>query len=97
METQNTSLEEQNVDYDAELLKEAIAEDEEKTPSTNVQKDYEQSKKFSTPSQEREPEEVSPSIGSSFNSENKQSDSSAEGNPESFRAMAQEVSPQSDE
>ncbi|WP_404790644.1 hypothetical protein [Altericista sp. CCNU0014] len=97
MKDQSTSLDEQNVDYDAELLKEAIAEDEEKTPSTNVQKDYEQSKAFSTPSQERDPEEISPSLGSSFNPENKQSESSAEGNPENFRAMAQEVNPQADE
>jgi hypothetical protein len=85
----------QNTDFDAEVLKEEIAGDKEKNPSVNVQSDYEQSKNFSMPSHELSPEEISPSLGSSFSADNKQSESSAEGNPDNFLSMAREIDPES--
>jgi hypothetical protein len=91
----NSSIDDQNADFDAEVLKEEIASDKEKSPSVNVQSDYEQSKNFSTPSHELSPEEISPSLGSSFNTENKQSESSSEGKPENFLSMAREIDPAS--
>jgi hypothetical protein len=95
MTVTNSSIDDQNIDFDAEVLKEEIAGDEEKSPSVNVQSDYEQSKSFSTPSHELSPEEISPSLGSSFSPDNKQSESSAEGNPENFLSMAREIDPES--
>ncbi|HEY9828275.1 MAG TPA: hypothetical protein V6D19_22785 [Stenomitos sp.] len=83
--------ENENTSYDAELLKDAIAEDEAAAPETNISKDYAQSKQFSTPDHELAPEEVTPSLGSSFNPLNDASESTAEGNPENFREMAQEL------
>jgi len=94
--TTNTNLEDQSLDYDAEVMKEEIAEDKTEAPSVNIEKDYERSKQLSTPEHELSAEEVSPSLGSSFNPNNKQSESSAEGNPENFRTMAQEISPEDD-
>jgi hypothetical protein len=95
MTVANTSIDDQNIDFDAEALKEEIADDKEKSPSVNVQNDYEQSKKFSTPSHELSSEEISPSLGSSFNPDNNQSESSAQGNPENFLSMAKEIDPES--
>lgn len=92
----NANIEDQNLEYDAEAMKEAIQKDEVKAPSVNVQNDYEQSKKFSTPDHELSAEEVSPSLGSPFNPNNKDAESSAEGNPENFLSMAQEVNPDSE-
>jgi hypothetical protein len=93
----NTSnIGDQDSDFDAEVLKEEIETDESKSPSVNVQTDYERSKEFSTPDHELSPEEISPSLGSSFNSANKESESSAEGNPENFLEMAQEIKQASD-
>lgn len=94
MATINTNLEDLNSDYDAEVLKEEIAEDKTKAPSVNVETDYERSKQLSTPARDLPASEISPSLGTSFNPENKQSESSAEGNPENFRTMAQEVNPE---
>jgi hypothetical protein len=92
----NANIEDQNLEYDAEVMKEEISKDKVKAPSVNVQNDYEESKKFSTPDHELSAEEVSPSLGSSFNPNNKDSESSAEGNPENFLSMAQEVNPDSE-
>jgi hypothetical protein len=94
MDTPN--IDEQNSDFDAEILKEEIGTDESKSPSVNVQTDYERSKEFSTPNHELSPEEISPSLGSPFNSANKESESSAEGNPDNFLEMAQEMKPASE-
>lgn len=91
MSNPNNSIDDLNSDYDAEILKEEISEQKISTPSVNVQKDYEQSKKFSTPERELSPEEISPSLGNSFNSDNKQAENEAEGNPQNFLAMAQEI------
>jgi hypothetical protein len=95
MAVSDTSIDDQNIDFDAEVLKEEIADDKEKSPSVNVQSDYERSKDFSTPSHELSPEEISPSLGTSFNLDNKQAESSAEGNPENFLSMAKEIHPES--
>jgi hypothetical protein len=92
----NSNIEDQNSEYDAEVMKEEIGKNTSKSPSVNVQNDYEQSKKFSTPDHELSPEEVSPSLGTSFNPDNKQSESSAEGNPENFLSMVQEINSDSD-
>lgn len=92
----NANLEDQNSEFDAEIMKDEIAKDNLKTPSVNVQRDYEESKKFSTPDHELSEEEISPSLGSSFNPKNKDSESSAEGNPENFLSMAQQVNPTSE-
>lgn len=92
----NLNIEDQNLEYDAEVMKEEILENKVKAPSVNIQNDYEQSKKFSTPDHELSVEEVSPSLGSSFSSNNKDAESSAEGNPENFLSMAQEVNPDSE-
>lgn len=97
MTPENTSLEDKNLDYDAELMKEAITADETPAPAVNVEKDYEQSKQFSTPEHEMDPAEISASLGSTFNAENKQAEASAEGNPENFRTMAQEISVDTDD
>jgi hypothetical protein len=94
--TMNANIEDQNLDYDAEVIKEEIADKKVSAPSVNVQKDYEESKKFSTPDHELSAEEISPSLGSSFNPDNKQAQSSAEGNPENFLSMAQEIKPHVD-
>ncbi|MCG9889705.1 MAG: hypothetical protein MH252_01350 [Thermosynechococcaceae cyanobacterium MS004] len=91
------NLEEQNLEYDAEILKEEIENEQTESPAINVQKDYEASKKFSTPDPRRSDEEVSPSLGSSFKTDNPDAQSSAEGNPENFLSMAQEISPESDQ
>ena len=96
MKIMDTNIQDQNLDYDAEVIKEEIADKKVKAPSVNVQKDYEQSKKFSTPDHELSAEEISPSLGSSFNPDNKQAESSAEGNPENFLSMAQEIKPDAD-
>ena len=92
----NVNIEDKNLEYDAEVMKEEILKDKVKAPSVNVQNDYEQSKKFSTPDHELSPEEVSPSLGSPFNPNNKDAESSAEGNPENFLSMAKEVTPDSE-
>jgi hypothetical protein len=92
----NANIEDQNLEYDAEVMREEIEKDTVKSPSVNVQNDYEQSKKFSTPDHELSPEEVSPSLGASFHPDNKQSESSAEGNPENFLSMVQEINSDSD-
>jgi hypothetical protein len=97
MTTESTNLEDQNLDYDAEQMKEAIAAEETPAPTVNVEKDYEKSKQFSTPEHEMDAAEISPSLGSSFNPENKQAEISAEGNPEKFREMAHKVSPEADD
>jgi hypothetical protein len=91
MSNSNKSIDDLNLDYDAEILKEEISEQKVNTPSVNVQKDYEQSKKFSTPDRELSPEEISPSLGTSFNPDNKQAENEAEGNPQNFLTMAQEI------
>ncbi len=91
----SANIEDQSLEYDAEVMKEEIAKDNAKSPSVNIQKDYEESKKFSTPDHELSEEEVSSSLGGSFNSNNKDAESSAEGNPENFLSMAKEVSPDS--
>ena len=96
MTVDSLNIDEQNSDFDAEILKEEINIDESKSPSVNVQTDYERSKEFSTPDHELSAEEITPSLGSAFNSENKESESSAEGNPENFLEMAQEMKPVSD-
>jgi hypothetical protein len=96
MTTVNTNSEDKSLDYDAEVMKEEIADDKTKAPSVNIEKDYERSKQLSTPEHELPAAEISPSLGSSFNPENKQSESSAEGNPENFRTMAQEINPEDD-
>jgi hypothetical protein len=89
----NANIEDQNLDYDAEVVKEEIVDKKTKSPSVNIQKDYEESKKFSTPDHELSAEEISPSLGRSFNPDNKQTESSAEGNPDNFLSMAQEIKP----
>jgi hypothetical protein len=96
MTTINANSDDKSLDYDAEVMKEEIADDKTKAPSVNIEKDYERSKQLSTPERELPAAEISPSLGSSFNPENKQSESSAEGNPENFRTMAQEISPEGD-
>jgi hypothetical protein len=93
MTIMNANIEDQNLDYDAEVIKEEIVDKKTKSPSINIQKDYEESKKFSTPDHELSAEEISPSLGSSFNPDNKQTESSAEGNPDNFLSMAQEIKP----
>jgi hypothetical protein len=95
MTAANASIDDQSIDFDAEVLKEEIAGGKEKSPSVNVQSDYEQSKAFSTPSHELSSEEISPSLGSSFSPDNQQSESSAEGNPENFLSMAREIDAES--
>ncbi len=92
----NANIEDQNLEYDAEVMKEEIEKNAVEAPPVNVQSDYEQSKKFSTPDHELSPEEISPSLGASFNPDNKKAESSAEGNPENFLSMAQEINPDSD-
>jgi hypothetical protein len=96
MTTVNANSEDKSLDYDAEVMKGEIAEDKTKAPSVNVEKDYERSKQLSTPEHDLPAAEISPSLGSSFNPENKQSESSAEGNPENFRTMAHEINPEDD-
>jgi hypothetical protein len=70
-------------------------------PKVNIESDYEQSKEFSTPDGDStSPQsEVSDSLnlGSSFNAHESESELEQEGNPEKFRAMAQEVAPETDE
>jgi hypothetical protein len=93
MTIMNSNVEDQSLDFDAEMIKEEIVDKKIKSPSVNIQKDYEESKKFSTPDHELSAEEISPSLGSSFNPDNKQAESSAEGNPDNFLSMAQEIKP----
>jgi hypothetical protein len=93
---QMANIEDQNLEFDAEVMKEEIAKESVKAPSVNVQNDYEESKKFSTPDHELSAEEVSPSLGSTFSTSSKDAESSAEGNPENFLAMAKEVNPDSE-
>lgn len=83
-------LEDRNTTFDAQQIKEAIAEEEVAAPKVNVESDYEKSKEFSVPPQDRDASDISSSIGSSFKSEDK-SDSAAEGSPDNFLSMAKEV------
>jgi hypothetical protein len=62
----------------------------------NFEKDYEKSKGFSTPDHEIDAAEISASLGSSFNPENKQAKNLVEGNPEEFLTMAQEIREEAD-
>jgi hypothetical protein len=87
---------ERNLDYDAETLKEEISQQKPESPSVNVEKDYEQSKRFSTAEKDLSPEDITPSLGNSFDFENTQSEGLAEGNPEKFLSMAQEIDPKSE-
>lgn len=97
MTRESTNLEDKNLNYDAEQMKQAIAAKETPAAAINVEKDYEKSKQFSTPERERDTAEISPSLGSSFNPENKQAEISAEGNPAQFRVMAHQVAPEADD
>lgn len=92
MAIENGDLEAQNTTFDAQQIKEAIAEEEIAQPKVNVESDYERSKQYSVPQENRDASEVSPSIGSSIKSDN-EDDSSIAGSPDNFLSMAQEFKP----
>ena len=84
--------------FAAEQLQEAIQEDEVGAPNVSVQGDYDRSKEFSTPDRSSESETFdSISSGSAFNNPSGAAKGSEAGNPESFRDMAKDVSPDSKE
>lgn len=86
----------QEESYVAEQLKDAIETEEVKPTKVNVEDDYERSKEFSTSSSSEADSNHFDSINRTGSFGN-QSEKIEEGDPEKFKNMAQELSPNSDE
>jgi hypothetical protein len=87
----------QEQNFAAEQLQDAIEADETGAPKANVESDYSRSKEFSTPAGGSDSGKFdSMNQGSAF-SKSEESEGSESGNPEAFRDMAQEVTPNSKE
>lgn len=83
--------------YDAHQVAEAIEEGDLNAPSVDVASDYEASKEYSV-SKHPENQEVTPSLGSiPSDLDTAGSQNQSTGNPDDFRSMAKQVTPDLEE